>query len=274
MINGLSFDIEDWFQVENLQSACPFNEWDKFESRVERNTDILLELLDRHHHKATFFILGWVAERKPALVKRIAKEKHEIASHGYKHEVVYRILPGAFREDLQRSKKILEDISGDRIIGYRAPNFSITKDSLWALDILKEFGFKYDSSIFPTSFHDRYGFEGIRENTISRFSNGLFELPLTVYKAGKINFPLGGGAYFRIFPYNVFKFLLKRVNASGKNFVFYLHPWELDSGQPRVKICRQYHFRHYTNLRATKDKLDKLMNDFDFKPLRELLENG
>ena len=271
MINGLSFDIEDWFQVENLKEACPFSNWDRFETRVEQNTEILLQLLNKYHRKATFFILGWIAERKPNLVRRIFQENHEIASHGYKHEVVYRISANAFREDVSRSKELLEDIIGAKVIGYRAPNFSISKNSLWALDILKECGFAYDSSIFPTSFHDRYGFEGIRENSIFKFQNGLFELPLTVYKLGKFNFPLGGGAYFRLFPYALFKALLRRINRKGDNFIFYLHPWELDSEQPKVKIRRQYYFRHYINLHTTKHKLTKLIRDFDFQPLKNLL---
>ncbi|MFH1642293.1 MAG: XrtA system polysaccharide deacetylase [Nanoarchaeota archaeon] len=272
MINGLSFDIEDWFQVENLKGVCPYHEWNKFESRVERNTDIILELLSRYQHKATFFILGWVAERKPGLVKRIAKEKHEIASHGYKHELVYRISPETFRDDLKLSKKILEEVTGTKIIGYRAPNFSITNDSLWALDILAELGFSYDSSIFPTSFHDRYGFDGIKENTISIFPNGLFEFPLTVWKVGKLNFPLGGGAYFRLLPYNVFRCLLKKINNSEKNFIFYLHPWELDEHQPRMRVNLKYRFRHYINLDKTQSKLKKLLDDFNFQPLKNFLK--
>jgi len=271
MINGLSFDIEDWFQVENLREVCPLHKWDSYELRVEKNTDILLELLEKYNHKATFFILGWVAEKKPNLIKKIASLGHEIASHGYKHEIVYRLSPDEFRRDLMMSKKMLEDLTGREVIGYRAPNFSITKDSLWAIDILKELNFKYDSSIFPVSFHDRYGFNGLNGNNFFKFENGLEEFILTVYKFGGINFPLGGGAYFRFIPYRIFRFMLKGINRRGRSFIFYLHPWELDKDQPRLKINRKYYIRHYTNLDKTEHKLKRLLQDFKFQPLKNFL---
>lgn len=271
MINGLSFDIEDWFQVENLRIACPYEKWESFELRVERNTDILLELLEKYGHKATFFILGWVAEKKPNLVKKIASEGHEIASHGYKHEIIYKLTEDSFRKDLLLSKNILEDITGKEVIGYRAPNFSITKNSLWAISILKELNFKYDSSVFPTSFHDRYGFNGLNVNNFFKFENGLQEFLLTVYKFGGINFPLGGGAYFRFMPYRIFRFMLKGINRRGRSFIFYLHPWELDRDQPRLKINRKYYMRHYTNLDKTEHKLKYLLQDFKFQPLKNFL---
>lgn len=271
MINGLSFDIEDWFQVENLRSACPLEKWDGYELRVEHNTDILLDLLSRHNYRATFFILGWVAERRPNLVRKIASQGHEVASHGYNHEIIYKLTPESFRRDLARSKKILEDICGEPVTGYRAPNFSITESSLWAIDILKELGFSYDSSIFPSSFHDRYGCDGINDSRFFQFKNGLFEFPMTVYKIGNFCFPLGGGAYFRVMPYFIFKALLKKINKEGQRFIFYLHPWELDKGQPRVKVGLQYSLRHYTNIDKTERKLERLLSDFQFQPLREML---
>jgi len=272
MINGLSFDIEDWFQVENLREACLPDKWDSYELRVEKNTDILLELLEKYNHKATFFILGWIAEKKPNLIKKIASLGHEIASHGYKHEIVYRLTPDDFRRDLMISKKILEDLTGVEVIGYRAPNFSITKDSLWAIDILKELNFKYDSSIFPISFHDRYGFNGIKDNSFFKFDNGLQEFPLTIYKFAGINFPVGGGAYFRFIHYRIFKFMLRQINEKGKEFIFYLHPWELDKEQPRVKVNTACYMRHYINLGKTNDKLISLLKDFRFQPLKNLLK--
>jgi len=271
MINGLSFDIEDWFQVENLREACPIEKWDIYELRVEKNVSKILELLSSRDTKATFFILGWIAERLPGLVKEIAKLGHEIASHGYKHEIVYRLTPNAFREDLMKSKKILENLCGAEVIGYRAPNFSITKDSLWAIDILKESGFLYDSSIFPTSFHDRYGFEGIQNSDFIKFENDLREFPLTTYKLLHTDFPVGGGAYFRFIPYGIFKFILNRINRNGKSFIFYLHPWELDKDQPRLKVNWNYYIRHYTNLDKTEYKLKMLLRDFKFQPLNSFL---
>ncbi len=273
MINGLSFDIEDWFQVENLRSACPISKWDSFELRVEASTSLLLDILDAHNTKATFFILGWVAERHPHLVKRISEKGHEIASHGYQHQLVYHLSPEQFREDLEKSKKILEDVTGKKVTGFRAPNFSITSNSLWAVDMLKELGFQYDSSVFPTSFHDRYGCKGVKDSSFFNFDNGIKELPLTVYKFGKIKFPIGGGAYFRLLPYWLFSFLLKNLNRQRKSFVFYLHPWELDINQPRVKVKKQYAFRHYTNLNTTQAKLHRLLQEFKFQPLCDLL-NG
>lgn len=271
MINGLSFDIEEWFQVENLRAACPLSKWDSFESRVERSTDLLLEILDQYGFKATFFILGWVAEQHTALVKKIADKGHEIASHGYQHELVYDLTPEQFREDSKKSKKILEDIVGKEVIGYRAPNFSMVSTSLWAIDILKELNFQYDSSIFPTSFHDRYGCRGVYDSDSFTFKNGIKEFPLTVYKIGRINFPVGGGAYFRFLPYGLFRWLLRNLNRKGKRCIFYLHPWEFDSDQPRVKIKKQYSLRHYTNLATTQEKFKHLLQEFQFKPLRDLL---
>jgi polysaccharide deacetylase family protein (PEP-CTERM system associated) len=214
-----------------------------------------------------------VAEKKPELVKKIASKGHEIASHGYKHEIVYRLSPDEFRRDLMMSKKMLEDLTGREVIGYRAPNFSITQDTLWAIDILKELNFKYDSSIFPTSFHDRYGFDGLSDSNFFKFENGLQEFTLTVYKIGKFNFPLGGGGYFRSIPYKIFRFMLKGINKKGRSFIFYLHPWELDKDQPRLKINRKYYMRHYTNLDKTENKLKCLLQDFKFQPLKYLL-NG
>lgn len=274
MINGLSFDVEDWFQVENLRSICPFEKWDSYELRVEENTDLILDLLARYNTKATFFILGWIAEKKPALVKRIYEQGHEIASHGYKHSIVYSLSPSEFENDLLKSKNILEELTNQPIIGYRAPNFSITQKSLWAIDILVKHGFRYDSSIFPISFHDRYGFEGINSIDCFKFENGLQEFPLTVYKFCKINFPLAGGAYFRFIPYKIFKLMLRKINKEGRNFIFYLHPWELDENQPKVKMKKKYYIRHYTNLGKVGAKLKLLLEDFRFQSLKNLLKKS
>ncbi|HNQ50073.1 MAG TPA: DUF3473 domain-containing protein [Candidatus Omnitrophota bacterium] len=274
MMNGLSFDVEDWFQVENLKTACPFHAWDSYESRVERNTRILLDLLDEKRYKATFFVLGWIAERFPGLIKEIAGRGHEIASHGYDHQIVYNMSLDQFAQDIKRSKCLLEDISQQPVVGYRAPNFSITKKSRWALDILFESGFKYDSSVFPTSFHDRYGFSGINNSDAFRFENSLVEFPITVYKLGNVKLPLGGGAYFRIVPYPFFRFFLKQVNDKNKPFVFYLHPWEIDRSQPRMKISFSSYLRHYTNLCHTEKKLHRLFDDFRFTTLNSFITDN
>lgn len=261
--NGLSFDIEDWFQVENLRSAIPRADWERLPRRVEANTRHILKLLRRTNVKSTFFFLGWVAERCPQLVREVAADGHEIASHGYGHELVYRMTPAAFREDLHRSKMLLEDLTGTAVSGYRAPSFSITPESVWALDILREEGFAYDSSVFPVSGHDRYGFAGC-DTLPFRWPNGLWEIPLAVYKLHKLALPVGGGGYFRLFPYAYFRLLLRRLNAQGRRFTFYLHPWEFDPGQPRVDVPWFYRFRHYVNLEKTSRGLARLLSEFSF----------
>jgi polysaccharide deacetylase family protein (PEP-CTERM system associated) len=262
--NGLSFDIEDWFQVENLRSAIPRADWDRLPLRVEASTRKILELLRAADTKATFFFLGWVAQRSPGLVREVAAEGHEIACHGYGHELVYRLTPESFREDVHRAKHLLEDIVGQPVVGYRAPSFSITPESTWALDVLREEGFAYDSSVFPVSLHDRYGFAGC-DTLPFHWPNGLLEIPLAVYKLRKFALPLAGGGYFRLFPYAYFRLFLRRLNASGQRFTFYLHPWEFDPQQPRVKVPLWYRFRHYVNLSKTSGGLARLLSDFAFE---------
>lgn len=264
MINALSFDIEDWFQVENLKGAIRYSEWGKLELRVVNNTKKILAILKETDTKATFFILGWVAERCPDLVLEIAEMGHEIGSHGYAHQLVYNLTESELREDLRGSKEILEGITGKKVYGYRAPSFSITKDSVWALDILKELGYTYDSSVFPVSFHDRYGFLGCNGRPFC-WHNGLMEIPLSVYRFGGLAVPLAGGGYFRLFPYQCFRFFLRRLNDGNQNFTFYLHPWELDPDQPRVDIPLGYRFRHYINLRLTEKRLMRILKDFKFE---------
>jgi len=270
MINGLSFDVEDWFQVENLREACPVEKWDTYELRVEKSVTRILELLSQYNTKATFFILGWIAERLPHLVKEIAVLGHEVASHGYNHEIVCYLSKEEFESDLLKSKSILENIINQPVIGYRAPNFSITNESLWAIDILARHGFRYDSSIFPVSFHDRYGFRAKVDGPFT-FNNGLKELPLTTYSLGKMNIPIAGGGYFRLMPYSIFRWFLKRVNKSGRHFIFYLHPWEIDEGQPRLNIKYNFRIRHYLNLDKTYGRLEKLLAEFRFNALNTLI---
>ncbi len=270
MINALSFDIEDWFQVENLRSAIPRGDWDKYELRVEKNTLKILRILRKYNAKATFFVLGWIAERCPDLVKRISQEGNEIASHGYSHELVYNQTQTQFEEDLLRSKQVLEGITGKEVLGYRASNFSITQESIWAIDILKKCGFKYDSSIFPVSFHDRYGFKGVGSRPFA-FDNGLIEVPLSTVKVFNVRLPLGGGGYFRLLPYSYFRYFFKKLNKNGEAVVFYLHPWEFDFKQPRVDIPYKYKIRHYINLSKTEIKLRQLLSDSDFETIEDFL---
>jgi polysaccharide deacetylase family protein (PEP-CTERM system associated) len=270
VLNGISFDIEDWFQVENLKEVISCNDWNGCDLRVVQNTRRILRLLSKHQTCATFFVLGWIAERCPSLVKEIAAEGHEIASHGYGHELIYKLTPEAFYNDLGRSKEILESITAKQVLGYRAPSFSITPKSEWAIDVLKDLGFTYDSSIFPTSFHNRYGFNGISCLPF-RFGNGILEIPLSTYRLGGANFPLAGGGYFRLFPYTYFRHFFQRLNKQGKPIVFYLHPWELDPEQPRLKIRLNYRLRHYVNLKKTEKRLEKLLKEFRFVPLIDLV---
>lgn len=264
MKNGLSFDVEDWFQVENLRSAVSREQWDTLPLRVEVNTRRILELLRAGQAKATFFFLGWIAERCPQLVKDVDREGHEVASHGYGHELVYRMTPESFRVDVRRSKQLLEDLVGRPVLGYRAPSFSIARDTMWAVDVLKEEGFLYDSSVFPVSFHDRYGFSE-RGTLPFRWPNGLLEIPLAVYKLRNVSLPVAGGGYFRLFPYVYFKYFLRRLNAKQQRFTFYLHPWEFDPEQPRVSVSPFFSFRHYVNLHRTEKGLSRLLADFAFE---------
>jgi polysaccharide deacetylase family protein (PEP-CTERM system associated) len=263
MKNALSFDIEDWFQVENLKPAIPREQWDHLELRVEASTRRILALLRENGAQATFFILGWVAERCPQLVRDIAADGHEVASHGYGHKLVYDMTPEEFRADLLQSKRILEALSGKPVVGYRAPSFSITPNNRWALDVLKECGFEYDSSIFPVSVHDRYGFPGVDTKPFT-WPNGLKEIPLAVYRIGRLALPAAGGGYFRLFPYTYFRHFLSRLNRRAEPFTFYMHPWELDPGQPRVQVPWFYRFRHYVNLHRTEARLRRLLKDFRF----------
>lgn len=271
IVNGLSFDVEDWFQVENLREAISSEDWGRCELRVRDSTWRILRLLEANRTRATFFVLGWIAERCPSLVREIAAAGHEIASHGYGHELVHRHTVSSFHQDIRRSVDVLGSITGRAARGYRAPSFSITPKTAWALDALKDLGFLYDSSIFPTSFHNRYGFNGSSRFPF-RFVNGLVEFPLSTFRRYGTNFPIAGGGYFRLFPYPLFRHLSRRLNRGGGPLIFYLHPWELDPGQPRVHVRYGYSFRHYVNLHKTEERLRMLLDDFRFAPLVELLE--
>lgn len=272
--NALSIDVEDYFQVAALAEAIRFDDWPHMEYRVERNTRTLLDLLEQYGVKATFFVLGWVAERSPALVRAIADTGHEIASHGYSHQLVYNQSPAVFREETVRAKKLLEDQIGQPVEGYRAASYSITARSRWALDILVEAGFKWDSSIFPVH-HDRYGMPGTPHAPYRlRSPNGgiLTEFPLSTCPLGRYRLPIAGGGYFRLFPYWFSRWGLGRINRDGRPFIFYLHPWEVDPGQPRIKVSLKSRFRHYNNLDRCYGRLQRLLGDFPFAPVGQVLE--
>lgn len=275
MLNALTFDIEDYFQVEAFKQHIRYEEWPHYPIRVADNTRKIVEILDERGVKATFFMLGWVAERCPEMVKALAASGHEIASHGYAHQMVSKQTQQEFEADLIKSLEILEPLAGTKIIGYRAPTYSIIKDSFWALDILAKCGMKYDSSIFPIR-HDRYGVpEAPRFPYQIYEQNGrnMIEFPISTVRVGKWNLPIAGGGYMRLLPYAVMKFGLRRVNREGQPAIVYLHPWELDPEQPRIpNIPSTTRFRHYVNLHATADKLRSLIRDFEFAPVRDVLQ--
>lgn len=275
---AMSIDVEDWFQVENLKAAIPRESWEAYPLRVGENTRVILDIFDETETKGTFFCLGWVAERRPELIAEIADRGHEVASHGYGHELLYEIGPDRFREDLRRAQKILEDASGQKVIGYRAPSFSITD---WALKILEEEGYLYDSSYFPASGHDRYAvlpreYFGYATELAPPFRSqtpeGITELSIPVLELLGRAVPWGGGGYFRLYPPPIFRAGFAAAAGRHGGAVFYLHPWEVDPGQPRVtSIKRSYAFRHYVNLGRTAERLRKLCSSFAFTSCNSLV---
>lgn len=271
--NSLTVDVEDYFQVSAFADSINQDQWDNHPLRVDKNTRRLLDLFDEHHIKATFFILGWVAEREKELVLEIARRGHEVACHGYSHQLVYNQSVDVFREETVRAKNILEDIVQQPIRGYRAASYSITKNSLWALDVLVESGFVYDSSIFPVR-HDRYGMPDTPEHPYkleTAAGNSIIEFPLSTAKIINYRLPVAGGGYFRLYPYWLSRMGLKQINRQQRPFIFYLHPWEIDPEQPKISASRFSRFRHYNNLDKCEDRLQKLMSDFQFGTTWEVL---
>jgi len=264
--NALTVDVEDYFQVSAFAKNVKYKDWGNFKLRVSDNTHRLLNLFDSHNVKATFFVLGWVAEREKALIEEIASRGHEVACHGYSHQLIYNQTPEIFREETIRSKVLLEDIVQKPVRGYRAASYSITKQSLWALDILAEVGFEYDSSIFPVK-HDRYGIpdaEEVPHKLITPNGSSIVEFPLSTAHLYKYRLPIAGGGYFRLYPYKITQLGLKQVNRRGSPFIFYLHPWEIDSKQPKIETSWFSRFRHYNNLEKCEARLERLMKDFQF----------
>ena len=272
MVNALTIDVEEYFQVEAFARVIAKKDWDKFVSRVVQNTEKILNLLEFFQIKATFFCLGWVAERYPELIKAIAQKGHEIASHGFSHTPIFRLTPQEFRKEVRKSKRLLEDLSDREVKGFRAPTYSVTKNTLWALKILAEEGYTYDSSIFPIR-HDLYGLPEAPRFPFKIKSLGLIEFPITTARFLGIKWPAAGGGYFRLFPYPLTKYLLKRINRKEKMpFIFYVHPWEFDPAQPRIKAPLKSRFRHYLNLKKTEKRFKKLLFDFKFAPVEEVLK--
>jgi len=271
-VNMLTVDVEDYFQVENFKKVIDFSDWGKYEIRVAKNTEKILGLLERANVKATFFVLGWVAEKSPGLVKRIHKAGHEVASHGYAHQLIYTQRPEEFREDLRTAGKILENIIQEPVLGYRAPSYSITKKSTWALDILMEEGLKYDSSLFPIH-HDKGGLPEAKRYPYKIYNHTgyIWEFPISTIRLLNQNIPFSGGGYFRLLPYNLVKLGIKRINKEGFPAITYIHPWELDPEQPRIKAGYLSNFRHYLNISKTEAKLRQMLADFEFKPIRDYL---
>ncbi len=274
MLNALSFDIEEHFQVHGFERVISRNEWETFQSRVVANTRRILNLLAEHNVHATFFVLGWVADRQPELVRQIACAGHELAVHGYSHELIYRQTPEEFAADLQSSIAAVEralasacpQVRSPRF-GYRAPAFSITRQSLWAFDVLQRCRIRYDASIFPLVAHDRYGINGA-ERFAHRLHNGMWEFPATTLRLLGRNWPVVGGGYFRLVPLWVTRAAIRRINAEGHPAIIYLHPWEFDPAQPRVSAApRLSRFRHYVNLAHTEQRLRTLLSEFRFAPI-------
>jgi polysaccharide deacetylase family protein (PEP-CTERM system associated) len=273
IVNALSVDVEDYFQVSAFDRVVSRETWSAFDSRVAANTHRLLDLFDETGVKATFFTLGWVAAHHTELVREVAARGHEIASHGYHHQLVYMLTPAQFREDVRASKRILEDLSGQQVLGFRAPSFSIVNSSLWALDVLIEEGYVYDTSIFPIR-HDRYGIPDAPRHIhrIERPSGSILEMPPSTVRIGKVNLPVAGGGYFRLLPYAVTEWGIRRVNTVDRTpAMFYMHPWEVDPDQPRIAAGAATRWRHYSGLRHTAGRLRRLVSDFTFAPVAAVL---
>jgi len=271
ILNALTIDVEEHFQVHAFQRVVDRSAWDRYPSRVVANTRRILYLLGQHDVRATFFVLGWVADRYPDLVKEIAASGHEVATHGYWHELVYCQTPEEFAADLYRSLEAIgRACNGLQPGGYRAPSFSITNQSLWALDILREHGITYDSSIFPLAAHDRYGINNA-DRFANKMGNGLWEFPVSTVRLGKQNWPVAGGGYFRLFPLWITRHAIRHLNAQEHPAVVYLHPWEFDPDQPRIPGAPLLsRFRHYVNIDKTESRLQALLDEFEFAPMSKV----
>jgi polysaccharide deacetylase family protein (PEP-CTERM system associated) len=271
-LNALTIDVEDYYHVSGFERCIPRSEWGCFEPRVAITTNRILEILAEVGVRATFFVLGWVAERQRKLVRAIRAAGHEVGCHSHEHRLIYEQTPAEFRADLRRSRDVLQEILGEPVTAYRAPSFSVTARSEWALDVLVEEGFTLDSSIYPTH-HDRYGLPGtpLEPHAIQRPAGVLWEFPPPVWSILGYPLPVGGGGYFRLYPYTVTRRGLRAINKAGRPFAVYLHPWEFDPDQPRLSPGWLRAFRHYVNLRRTEPRLRRLLTDFAFATMNESL---
>ncbi len=273
MNNALSIDLEEYFQIHVLSDIISQEAWHTMPSFVQENTSRILDLLETKGIRATFFCLGWIAERHGDLIRRIHAKGHEIACHGYAHQVIYQQDPERFRTDVIRARDVLEDATGDAVIGYRAPTYSITEKTLWALGILEEAGFRYDSSIFPI-YHDNYGIPDSPRFPYRIPGSTLVEFPISTLRIGPVNLPIAGGGYFRLLPYLLARTGLKILMSGGKPFVFYIHPWELNPHTPRVPgMSMLSRFRTYIGIRTAGASFERLISDFRFSPVREVLKD-
>jgi len=271
MCNILSVDLEDYFQVSAFAAHIPFEAWGSHALRVEDNTRRLLDLFDASQVRATFFVLGWLAERCPKLVRELAERGHEVASHGYRHRLVYDMSPADFRWDVAHTKKVLEDVTGAPVRGFRAASFSIVPSCFWAMEVLGEVGYTYDSSMFPTH-HDRYGTPGIPLGPHRWRDTGLVEVPMSVVPVLGLPVPVGGGGYLRQFPYGFTRWAVRRLNEHhGRPVITYVHPWEIDPGQPVQPVGRVTRLRHYRGLEGMRRKLERLLEQFRFGPMATAL---
>ena len=273
MLNAFSVDVEDYFQVNAFEGSISRASWGSFEPRVERNTRRLLDLCAEHGVRGTFFTLGWVADRWPGLVREIRDAGHELATHGQDHRQVTTMTPEQFREDLRRSKRTIEDAAGVEVIGFRAPSYSIVRETMWAMDVLIEEGFHYDSSIFPIH-HDRYGIPDFSRfpRPVRGESGELQELPISTIRVGRTNLPFVGGGYLRHFPLSFIRWGMRWLNERERRpAVVYIHPWELDPGQPVQPVGALTRLRHYRNLDLTEGRLARLFSEYTFTTCREIL---
>jgi polysaccharide deacetylase family protein (PEP-CTERM system associated) len=274
VMNALTIDVEDYFQVHAFETTISRSDWDRYSVRVIKNTQRVLNVLSDCNVKATFFFLGWIADAYPELVRSVADGGHEIATHGYWHELVYRQSPEEFEIDLKKSLDAIQRAVACTVLGYRAPAFSITNKSLWALDILQRHGLRYDSSIFPLAAHDRYGIPNA-QRFAHRTDAGMWEFPISTIRLNRWNLPVAGGGYFRLYPTWLTRWAIRKINAEGQPAIIYLHPWEFDPEQPRIQnVSALSKFRHYVNLRQTEKRLRNLLQEFRFGPIREVFNES
>ena len=273
MHHHFTVDVEEYFHASAMEAVCPRARWERLETRVERGVDEILDILaGAGHQRGTFFVLGWVADRNPALVRRIAAAGHEIASHGWAHRKLTTLTPAEFRRSVRRSKALLEDVTGRPVLGYRAPSFSVVPDRRWALDVLLEEGYRYDSSVYPIR-RPGYGYPGADRDPfwVVRPSGTLLELPPATIDVGSLRIPAGGGAYLRHFPYALIRAALRSCAARGVPGMVYIHPWELDAGQPRMPVGWLTRTRHYRGIETAAPKLRRLVAEFTFRPVADAL---